>query len=511
MTYTISIVVFLVLISATLVMTYISTKRVKTSKDFYAAGRSITGCQNGLAIAGEFMASAAFLGIPGLIALYGIDAQIYSFCWVGSFLVVLVLAAEVIRNLGKFTFADIVTYKLNDAKVRPFISVCVLIVSLTYLIPQIVAAGALSKLLFGIPEVWGILVVGSLIVIYIGFGGMVAVTWIAMIKAVLLLVCTYLLVFFTMSHFGFSLSNLFEAVATAEAAGPAWFEPGGWLSSPWERFSLGLGLLFGTAAMPHVIMRFYTVPTKKQARSSALWCIVFMSLFHLTTFILGFGALALVGRQTIVDAAANGNLATPLLALAAAGGEGTLGGQLFMAVIVSVAFITIIAAASGLCIAASSTFSYDLWFKVVKKEKQSPESQVKTARISALAFGAVAIVGALALKDFNVAYLSGLAFAVAATVNLPCILYSLYWKGITTKGAQIGIVSGVVISVLSIVLGPSVMGANAIIPLSNPGILTIPLGFLITYLACKFTSDPQALARHAEMAVRSQSGLGAEK
>ena len=225
------------------------------------------------------------------------------------------------------------------------------------------------KPLLGIPETWGIIIVGSLMVVYIGFGGMLAATWIAMVKAVLLLLCTFLLVFFTMSHFGFSFENLFAAVAAAEDAGPTWFNPGGWLHNPWERFSLGLGLLFGTAAMPHVIMRFYTVPTKKQARSSALWTITFMMLFHLTTFILGFGALVLVGKEAIIAAAANGNLATPLLALSAAGGADSITGQLFMAVIVSVAFITIIAAASGLCIAASSTFSYDFWFKTVNLTK----------------------------------------------------------------------------------------------------------------------------------------------
>ncbi|MDR0514749.1 MAG: cation acetate symporter [Coriobacteriaceae bacterium] len=508
---TLSIAIFLVLIAVTLVITSVTARRVKTDKDFYAAGRQIKGWQNGLAIAGEFMASAAFLGIAGLIAFYGIDAQIYSICWFASFFIVLVLVAEVIRNSGRFTFADIVSYRLKSAAIRPVISIAVLIVSIVYLIPQMVAAGALSKLLFGIDATWGILIVGILMVLYITVGGMVAATWIQSIKAVLLLSCGILLALLTLSHFHFSIDEFFGAVATAPSLAQSWLEPGGWLKNPLERYSLGFGLLFGTAAMPHVIMRFYTVRTKKQARSSAMWTMTFMGIFHVLTFIFGLGAAVLVGPDIIRAFDSGGNAATPLLAQAVAGGEGSLTGALFMAVVVAVAFITIIAAVSGLCIAASSAFSYDFWFNVVKKGKQTPKEQVRTARLSAIAIGFIAIGCALALQTSNVAYLSGLAFALAATVNLPAIVLALFWKGFTTKGALIGIIGGTIVAVFSVVAGPQVMGANAIFPLQNPGLITIPIGFALTFVASLATKDKEAERKYQELSVRSQSGLGSEK
>lgn len=508
--HSLAILVFVLLISVTLLVTWWTSKKVKNDKDYYAAGRQIKGWQNGLAIAGEFMAAAAFLGISGLIAFYGIDAQIYSIAWFASFFVVLIVVAEAIRNTGKYTFADIVAYRLDGSKIRPLISITTLIVSLTYLIPQMVAAGALSKLLFGISAFWGIIIVGALMVFYITFGGMLTATWIQMIKAALLLVGGYVLAILTLSHFNFSINEMFKAVAGAKDLGQSWLEPGGWLKNPLERYSLGFSLLFGTAAMPHVIMRFYTVPTKKQAQSSALWAMTFMAMFHILTFIFGFGAAVLVGRQVIKSMDPAGNLATPLLAQAVAGGAGTLSGELFMAFIVSVAFITIIAAVSGLCIAASSAFSYDFWFKIVKKGNQTPEEQLKTARWSAMGIGCLAIVLALALSKANVAYLSGLAFGIAATVNLPTLLYSLYWKKLTTKGAIIGIVGGTIIAIASVLTGPQVLGKNAIFPLQNPGLITIPIGFLLTYVASILTQDEHTGEKYIELSVRSQTGLGSE-
>lgn len=505
------IYVFLFFVSITLLVTYLASKRVKNDKDFYAAGRNIKGWQNGLAIAGEFMAAAAFLGISGLIAMFGIDAQIYSICWFASFFVVLVVVAEVVRNSGKYTFADIVAYRLKSDKIRPVIALTVLIVSLTYLVPQMVAAGALSRMLFGFSEEWGILVVGALMVIYIAFGGMMAATWIQSIKAVLLLTAGLLLAILTLSHFNYSVNELFTAVANTPKLGVKWLEPGGWLTNPWERYSLGLGLLFGTAAMPHVIMRFYTVPTRKQAQSSAMWTMTFMGIFHVLTFIFGLGAAVLVGRDVIIAASKSGNLATPLLAQFLGGGAGTWGGELLMAFVTSVAFLTIIAAVSGLCIAASSAFSYDFWFSVVKKGKQTHEEQLKTARYAALGIGLFAILLSLGLKTANVAYLSGVAFAIAATVNLPAILFSLYWDKLTTKGAYIGIVGGTIVAVLAVLTGPVVMGKAALFPLSNPGVITIPIGFILTYVACLMTQeDKESKEKFKELSVRAHTGLGSE-
>ncbi|MDR2197534.1 MAG: cation acetate symporter [Coriobacteriales bacterium] len=505
-----SITVFLVLIAITLVITAISSRRVKTDTDYYAAGRQIKPWQNGLAIAGEFMAAAAFLGISGLIAFYGIDAQIYSICWFVSFFVVLILVAEIIRNTGRFTFADIVAYRLKSAKIRPIIAVSVILVSIVYLIPQMVAAGSLSKLLFGIPSSWGILIVGALMIIYISLGGMVAATWIQSIKAVLLLGCGIALAGLTLSFFHFDVNELFTAVADAPDLGREWLEPGGWLTNPLERYSLGFGLLFGTAAMPHVIMRFYTVATKKAARSSALWTMTFMGVFHVLTFIFGLGAAVLVGSEVIAAIDAGGNAATPLLAATVAGGADTFSGALFMAFVVAVAFITIIAAVSGLCIAASSAFSYDFWFNFIKKGKQTAAEQVRTARISAVAIGLIAVLCALGLQSSNVAYLSGLAFALASTVNLPTIVFALFWKGFTTKGALIGIIGGTLIAIFSVVAGPQVLGEDAIFPLQNPGLITIPLGFLLTWVGSLLTREKESGEKYHELSVRSQSGLGSE-
>lgn len=505
-----SIIVFLSLISLTLLITIRAAKKVKTDKDFYAAGGQIPGWQNGLAIAGEFMASGAFLGISGLIAFHGLDGEIFSICWFASFFVVLVLVAEVIRNSGKYTFIDIVSYRLNAQKIRPAVAITVFIVSLTYLIPQMVAAGALSKILFGISDTMGILIVGSLMIVYVSLGGMMAATWIQSIKAVFLLLAGYLLAALTMSHFDFSVPRLFAAVAEDPSLGTQWISQGGWLSNPIERYSLGLSLLFGTAAMPHVLMRLFTVKTKKQAQKSALWTMVFMGMFHMVTFIFGLGAAVLIGRETIAAMDPGGNLATPMLARFVAGGAGTFTGEFFMAFVVSIAFITVIATVSGLCIAASTAFSYDFWFKVVKKGSQNHSQQIQTARIAAIGIGVLSILISLILKNVNVAYLSGLAFSIAATVNLPTIILALYWKKLTTAGALTGIISGTVISLFAVLTGPSFMGKEAVFPLSNPGIVTIPLGFIITYAASIFTADKNSVEKYEELSVRAHSGLGAE-
>jgi len=504
-----AIYIFLVLITVTLIITYVSARLMKTATDYYAAGRKIKGWQNGLAIAGEFMASAAFLGIAGIIAFSGIDGQIFSICWFASYLVVLLLVAEAIRNSGKFTFADVISYRLNSHVMRPIAAITTFVVCITYLIPQMVAAGALAKLLFGISTTWGIVIVGVLMVIYIAFGGMVAATWIQIVKAVLLLSGAYVLAIAVMAQFNFSINDFFGAVMNTKGL-EHHLEPGGWLKNPWERYSLGFSLLFGTAALPHVLMRFYTVPSKNHAQSSALWTMTFMGMFHILTFIFGLGAAVLVGNSVIKSLDPGGNLAVPLLARIVGGGAGTFGGEFLMAFIITVAFITIIAAVSGLCIAASSAFSYDFWFNVVKKGQQSQKDQMNTARISALIIGSLAILFSLSVQRQNVAYLSGLAFAMAATAHLPTIIFSLYWKKLTTTGAVIGMLGGVLIGIVLVLTGPQFMGKKALFPLANPGIVSIPIGFLLTYFGSIFTKDSEAAHKYVELSVRSQSGLGAE-
>jgi len=505
-----SIALFLVLIAITLVITYWSAKRVKTTTDFYAAGRRIKGWQNGLAIIGEFLTAAAFLGIGGLISFYGVDGQIYSITWFASFLFVLLVIAEPIRNSGKYTFADIVSYRLDERKIRPLAAINTFLISLMYLIPQMVAAGALSKLLFGIPASSGLIIVGVLMIIYIAFGGMLAATWIQVLKAIMLLTGAYVLAFLVLRQFHFSVNELFAAVANAKDLGPSWLEPGRWLKTPWERLSLGFTLLFGTAALPHVLMRFYTVPSKQHAQGSALWSLTFMLIFHILTFIFGLGAAVLVGNQLIKSLDSGGNIAVPLLARTVAGGQGTLTGELFMAFLIAVAFITIIAAVSGLCIAASSAFSYDFWLRVVKRGNQSHAGQVRTARLAAFGIGVLAIAGGLLLRQVNVAYLAGLAFAIAATANLPTLIFALYWKGLTTKGAVIGMLGGAIVAGVCVLTGPQFMGKQALFPLANPGIVTVPIGFLLTYLGSVLTKDAHSEVMFKELAVRSRSGLEAE-
>jgi cation/acetate symporter len=379
-----------------------------------------------------------------------------------------------------------------------------------YLIPQMVAAGALSKLLFGISASTGLIITGILMIIYITFGGMVAATWIQVLKAVLLLISAYILAFLILRHFHFSVEELFATVANSKDLGPSWLLPGKLLKTPLERLSLGFTLLFGTAALPHVLMRFYTVPTKQHAQGSALWSLSYMLIFHILTFIFGLGAAVLVGNDVIKGLDKGGNIAVPLLAQFVGGGAGTFTGDLFMAFICSVAFITIIAATSGLCIAASSAFSYDFWFRVVKRGNQSHEGQMRTARLAALGIGALAIACGLMLRHVNVAYLAGLAFAIAATANLPTLIFSLYWKGLTTTGAFIGMLGGAIVAVLCVLTGPGIMGKNAIFPLANPGIVTVPIGFLLTYIGSVLTKDPHSEVTYKELAVRSRTGLGTE-
>lgn len=503
-----SIIMFICLIALTLGITYWSANRVKNTTDFYAAGRSISGLQNGLAIAGEYMSAAAFLGISGLIAFKGIDGFLYSISWYVAFVVVLFIIAEAVRNTGRYTFADIISFRLKEKPVRSAAAFNTLIISLLYMIPQMIAAGVIIRLLFGIPSSVAIIITGSLMTLYVMFGGMLATTWIQIIKAVLLLVGAYTLAILTLSHFNFNLNTLFHSVSQLD---PKYLEPGGLIQNPLDRLSLGIGLLFGTAALPHILMRFYTVSTANKARSSVLWGLTFIGMFQILTPIFGFGAALLVGVQTIENADKGGNLAAPLLAQMVGGGAGSIGGGFFMAFLSSVAFVTVIAVVSGLALAASSAFAYDFWIKVVRDGKENHKEQLFVSRVTALGVGAISIILALLLQNANVAYLAGLAFAIAATANLPVLVFSLYWKRLTTTGAICGMIGGLVVAILLVLMGPQFAGENAWFPLSNPGLVSIPVGFLITFLASILTEkEYNSESKYNEIAVRSQSGLGAE-
>ncbi len=547
-------------VALTLGITYWASRRTQTAKDFYAAGRSISGVQNGIAIAGDYMSAASFLGIAGMISSFGYDGFMYSVGWLVAYLTVLLIVAEPLRNCGKFTMADVLAYRLAHKSVRSVAALSTLTVSLFYMIAQMVGAGALVSLL--IPQLsaeLAIVLVGALMIVYVVFGGMLATTWVQIVKAVLLMTGTVILSVLVLAQFRFSPLAFFDAVAqitgTVKSADGAivtknFMQPGLKYHGAYgalDLVSLGMALIFGTAGLPHILMRFYTVPTAKAARTSVVWAMIIIGSFYILTTFLGFGAATLVGKANIgvekTGAAAeafiaanpdkaealkqqlaevgyvlvpNSNLAAPLLAK-------KLGGEVFLAFIAAVAFATILAVVAGLTIAASSAFAHDLWLMVIKRGKEDEREQVLVARITAVIVGGLAIVLGIALKSLNVAFLVGLAFAVAASSNVPAIVLSLVWRRFNATGTGVGMLTGLISSLVLIAMSPAVMGLEAptatvrhliqaapLFPLENPGLVSIPLGFLGAIVGTLLKRDLVAEARFSEVIVRANTGLGAE-
>jgi cation/acetate symporter len=539
-----SLLMFLVFIVITLGITWWASRRTATTAEFYSAGRSITGFQNGWAVAGDYMSAASFLGIAGLIAFYGYDGFMYSVGWLVAYLTVLLLVAEPLRNTGKFTMADVLAFRLRSRSVRTVAAISTLTVSLFYMIAQMVGAGSLVSLL--IPQIGfntAIVMVGVLMLVYVIFGGMLATTWVQIVKAVLLMAGTILLSILVMAEFGFSFTAFADAVAGVTGrfceAGPLkdgvcpdgaapivrdFTQPGLYYHGRWgplSLISLGVALIFGTAGLPHILVRFYTVPSAQQARVSVVWAMILIGSFYIMTTFLGFGAATLVGKENIgvlKDGvlAPNQNLAAPLLAE-------RLGGEVFLSFVSAIAFATILAVVAGLTIASSSAFAHDVWFSVVKRGEQHDErEQVRVARIAAGVIGALSIVLAIALKSLNVAFLVGLAFAVAASANVPAILLTLYWRRFNTTGMVLGMTVGLLASLVLIVLSPAVMGidpptaaarhliqADPVFPLDNPALVSVPLGFLAAILGSLFSRNSAAEDAYAELDVRANTGVGA--
>ncbi len=510
---------FVAFIGVTLAVTYWAARRSSGASAYFAAGRRITASQNGLAVAGDYMSAASFLGIAGMIAFQGYDGFMYSVGWLVAYLTVLLIVAEPLRNAGKYTMADVLAYRMRPRPVRAMASLSTLTVSTFYMIAQMVGAGALVRLLLkdaGIGFNTAVVIVGVLMVVYVVFGGMLATTWVQIIKAVLLMSGTLLLSLFVLAHFGGSLGRFFDSVSQVtyhDASGALvtqnFMQPGLRFKPPYgalDLISLGLALIFGTAGLPHILVRFYTVPDARTARHSVVWAMVLIGSFYIMTTFLGFGAATIVGRDYI---AANGgvNMSAPLLAKA-------LGGDIFFSFISAIAFATILAVVAGLSMSASTSFAHDFWTNVVHggSERRRGE-EVFVARLTAFVVGGVAILLAILLgPSANVAFLVGLAFAVAASANLPVILLSLFWKRFNTYGAVAGLGTGLAASIVLILMSPSVMGANrALFPLDNPGIVSIPLGFLGAWLGTMMGREPEAEARFAELSVRANTGLGAEK
>ncbi len=440
---------FLVFVISTLGITYWAAKRTRTTKDFYAAGRSITGFQNGLALAGDYMSAASFLGIAGLVSTKGYDGLIYSVGWLVGWPIVMFLISEPLRNLGKYTFADVVAYRLQQRPIRAAAATGSLVVVITYLIAQMVGAGTLIKLMFGMPFEVAIVVTGALMIFYVLFGGMIATTWVQIIKACLLLSGATLLVIMTLYKFGFSYGELFNQAAVATPLGQKFLEPGGLVTSPIDAFSLGLALMFGTAGLPHILMRFYTVPDAKQARKSVFVATGFIGYFYILTVTIGFGAAVLVGQKAIMAIDKGGNMAGPMLAE-------VLGGNVFLGFLSAVAFATILAVVSGLTLAGASALSHDLFVGVIRRGVAAEKEEVKVAKISTIGLGVVAIALGIFFKGQNVAFLVGLTFAIAASANFPALLLSITWKKLTTYGVVWSIYTGVIVATVLIILSPTV-------------------------------------------------------
>ena len=515
-----NIAIFGAFVAVTMVIVFRASKNNATASDYYAAGRSFTGGQNGSAIAGDYLSAASFLGIVGAIAITGYDGFLYSIGFLVAWVVALLVVAELLRNTGKFTMGDVLAFRLRQRPVRIAAAISTLVVSFFYLLAQMAGAGGLVSLLLGIEERVGqsvvIAVVGALMILYVLVGGMKGTTWVQIIKAVMLIAGAGLMTVWVLALNGFSFTGLLDA-AVAATNNPAILEPGLKYGlndiTRLDFLSLGLALVLGTAALPHVLMRFYTVPTAKEARKSVVWAIWLIGIFYVFTLVLGYGAAALIGPERILAAPGGVNSAAPLLAF-------ELGGPILLGVIAAVAFATILAVVAGLTITAAASFSHDVYASVIKKGKASPRQEVKVARITVVVIGLVAIIGGIGANGQNVAFLVALAFAVAASANLPTIVYSLFWKGFTTRGALWSMYGGLTSALVLIVFSPVVSGSEtsmipgadfAIFPLSNPGVVSIPLAFLLGWIASILERRVESADKQTEMEVRSLTGVGAEK
>jgi cation/acetate symporter len=550
---TLTSVLFGAIVIVTIGITFWASRRTSGAADYYAGGRNFSGFQNGLAVSGDYMSAASFLGISGAISLSGYDGFLYSIGFLVAWLVALLLVAELLRNSGRYTMADQLAYRMKQRPVRTAAAISTVAVSIFYLLAQMVGAGALVALLLGVESQSlkniTIVGVGLLMIFYVTVGGMKGTTWVQIVKAVLLMTGSALIVILVLAKFHFNLSDLLgtaadnykaSADAAAEAAGTtstatssSFLEPGlrygATGTSKLDFISLSLALVLGTAGLPHILIRFYTVPTARDARKSVLWAIGLIGTFYLFTLVLGFGARALVTDKFSEIAASKGNLASPLLAEAAGGGEGTWGGSLLLAVIAAVAFATILAVVAGLTLASSTSVAHDLYNSVFRNGEATDQEEIRVAKITAFVIGGISIVLAIPAQNLNIAFLVALAFAVAASANLPAIVYNMFWKRFNTQGAVWSIYGGLIASLGLVFFSPvmSGKGVDAVtgkslslfpasvdfswFPLENPGIVSIPIGFLLGYLGTVLSRETEAIQEFDELEVRSLTGAGAEE
>jgi len=508
-----AIVMFVIFVGATLFITYWAAKRTRSAKDFYAAGGGITGFQNGLAIAGDYMSAASFLGITGMVYLKGYDGLIFAIGFLVGWPIILFLMSERLRNLGKFTFADVAAYRFKQTPIRVLSAFGGIAVVILYLIAQMVGAGKLIELLFGMDFEYAVVLVGFLIIMYVSFGGMLATTWVQIIKAILLLGGSTFIAVGVMYYSDFSFQTLFQSAVDNRDGNVDILGPGGFVSDPINAISLGLALMFGTAGLPHILMRFFTVPDAKEARKSVFFATGFIGYFYILAFIIGFGAVALVTADMYMDGAklvGGNNMAAIHL-------SHVIGGDFFLGFISAVAFATILAVVSGLTLAGASAISHDIYANVINPNAKETD-ETKVARIATLVIGIVAIVFGIGFKGQNIAFVVALAFTIAASANFPVLIMSMFWKGMTTRGAVIGGWLGLISAVVMVILGPVVwtqildMGA-AIVPYKFPALFTMAIAFIgIWFFSITDKSADAELerAKFAEQDVRSQTGIGAE-
>jgi cation/acetate symporter len=521
-----AIVMFLIFVAGTLGITYWAASKTKTAKDFYSAGGGITGFQNGLAIAGDYMSAASFLGISALVYTSGFDGLIYSIGFLVGWPIILFLVAEQLRNLGKYTFADVASYRLQQTPIRTLAASGSLVVVALYLIAQMVGAGKLIQLLFGLEYVYAVVMVGILMIMYVTFGGMLATTWVQIIKAVLLLSGASFMAIMVLVQYNFNFGALFQAAVDMHPKHLAIMQPGTLVSDPISAISLGIALMFGTAGLPHILMRFFTVADAKEARKSVFYATGFIGYFYILTFIIGFGAIVLLmnnpeffrpGPDGTVNPLTNmlggNNMAAIHLAKA-------VGGDLFLGFISAVAFATILAVVSGLTLAGASAVSHDLYASVFRRGRVNEQQEIRVSKMATVALGVLAIVLGIAFEQQNIAFMVGLAFAIAASANFPIIVLSMFWSKLTTRGALIGGFMGLISATVMVILGPTVWESvlanpkgSAPFPYDNPAIFSVTLAFLGSWFFSVIDKSENARAEERAFEaqyIRSQTGIGAE-
>lgn len=501
MANTTTILFFIAMIVSTLVLTFFAAKKTKVTEDFYAAGGKISAFQNALALVGDFVSASSFLGFTGLIAINGFDGLVYPLMGLMGWPLVLFLVAETLRNLGTYTFADAVAFRMRPVPIRIAAAISSILCTLFYLLAQLVGAGYLIQLIFGIPYLAAEFIVGSVMVVYVLFGGMIATTWVQMTKAVLLMIGALILTYLVWNKVGWNPFELTDRAALIY--GQDILEPGKMYSNSWDLVSLGLAFMFGTAGLPHILMRFYTVPDKIAARKSAFYATAMIGLIYLLTFFLGFGAMVFVGRDVIANFDKGGNMAALLLAQ-------SLGGDTLLGYIAAVAFATILAVVAGLTLSGAATISHDIWIGVIRRDRVKKGEEIKVAKISTIVIGAVAILLGVAFQGQNVAVLVGLAFSIAASSNFPALILSTYWRRATTQGVVASMVVGGLSSVMLIGLSPTVMidilhCESCWFPFKNPGIFTIPMSFILGIVVSLMTTDKVANQKYPQLVEKMRS------